>query len=306
MKYICIDFETANNFIGSICAVGIAVIENNNITDTKYWLVKPHPQYSYFDPFNVMIHGIEKKDVKDAPEFDSIYQQIRPLFKNAVVVAHNAAFDMSALRHALDLYKILYPEIDYICTYKTALKTWSGLENYKLDTVCKFIKHDFVHHNAQEDATACGKILLAAISEKGVSSVNELAALMEMRLGKLYDGGYNPCSIRSNKSASSDIKGIIAQTDEFETEHDFYKRKVVFTGTLSSMTRKEAMQRVVNVGGFIGDAVAEDTDFLVMGMQDYSKFADGKESSKTKKAKGYITSGKQLQIIDEAGFLRML
>ncbi len=200
MRVVCIDFETANGFIGSVCSVGIAVIEEGQIIDTKYWLIKPHPEYCYFDPYNVMIHGINEKDVKNAPEFDLIYAQIKPLFENAYVVAHNASFDMSVLRHVLDLYEISYPEVEYLCTYKTALKTWSGLDNYKLDTVCKFIKYEFVHHNALEDATACGNVLLSALSEGGVSSINELASLVGMRLGKLYDGGYKPCSISKQKS----------------------------------------------------------------------------------------------------------
>ena len=200
MRAVCIDFETANGFIGSVCSVGIAVIEEGQIIDTKYWLIKPHPEYCYFDPFNVSIHGIKAKDVKDALEFDLIYTQIIPLFENSYVIAHNASFDMSALRHVLDLYEIPYPEVDYLCTYKTALKTWSGLDNYKLDTVCKFLKHDFAHHNALEDAVACGNVLLSALSARGVSTIKELAAHVGMRLGKLYSGGYNPCSIAKQKS----------------------------------------------------------------------------------------------------------
>jgi len=195
MRAVCIDFETANGFIGSACSVGIAVIENGQIIDTKYWLIKPHPDYDYFDPFNVRIHGIKANHVKDAPEFDLIYAQIRPLMKNAYVIAHNASFDMSVLRHVLDLYEISYPEVDYLCTYKTALKTWSGLDNYKLDTVCKFLKHDFAHHNALEDAIACGHVLLSALSERRASTIKELASLVGMQLGKLYTGGYNPCSV---------------------------------------------------------------------------------------------------------------
>ena len=110
---------------------------------------------------------------------------------------------MSVLRHILDLYEIPYPEVDYLCTYKTALKTWSGLDNYKLDTVCKFLNHDFAHHNALEDAIACGNVLLSALSARGVTTIKELAALVGMRLGKLYAGGYNPCSIakRTSKKA---------------------------------------------------------------------------------------------------------
>lgn len=199
MRAVCIDFETANGFIGSACSVGIAVIKDGKITDTKYWLIKPHPQYCYFDPFNVMIHGIKDEDVKDAPEFDLVYAQIKPLFKNAYVIAHNASFDMSVLRHVLDLYEIPYPEVEYLCTYKTALKTWSGLDNYGLNTVCEFLKYDFAHHNALEDAVACGNILLSALSEGGVSSIGELVSLVGMQLGKLYTGGYTPCSIAKKK-----------------------------------------------------------------------------------------------------------
>ncbi|WP_243237399.1 exonuclease domain-containing protein [Heliobacterium chlorum] len=253
-----------------------------------------------------MIHGISEEDVKDAPEFNAVFAQLKPMLEDAIVVAHNAAFDMSALRHVLDLYGISYPETQYACTYKLAMKTWAGLENYKLKTVCKFLNHVFIHHNAEEDAKACGQVLLAATLKNGLSSFNEIESSIGMKLGKLFIGGYSPCSVRAAKNSGIDLKGILAETNEFNPEHEFFQKKLVFTGTLSSMSRKEAMQKVVNTGGFIGDGITKDTDFLVMGMQDYFKFADGKESSKTKKAKSLIASGKNLQIIDEAEFLRFL
>lgn len=302
MMIISIDFETANSFIGSICAVGIAHVDGGQVINKQSWLVKPHPEYSHFDPFNTMIHGISEKDVKNAPEFNDVYKEIEPLLADAILVAHNAAFDMSALRHVLQLYSIPYPEVQYICTYKAAIRTWKGLDNYKLNTICKFLNYQFKHHDAEDDAAACAEVLLSAMAYKGVRDTVELADSIGMTVGKLFDGGYHPCSI-SNKA---EVKKILAQTDKFDPEHEFFQRKVVFTGTLSSMTRKEAMQKIVNVGGFTGDAMTEDTDFLVMGMQDYSKFANGKESSKTKKAKSLISAGKQLQIIDEVELLRLL
>lgn len=36
-----------------------------------------------------MIHGIDEDPVKDAPEFDFIYEQIRHLFNNAIAVAND-------------------------------------------------------------------------------------------------------------------------------------------------------------------------------------------------------------------------
>lgn len=304
MKALCIDFETANSFVGSICAVGIAVIENGDIIASKEWPVKPHSDYYFFDSLNTMIHGITEKDVRNSPEFNEVYFQLKPYFENAILVSHNAAFDMSCLRNVLELYNLPYPENQYFCTYKAALKTWDGLENYKLNTVCKHIDFSFNHHNAKEDAIACGKVLLAALSKKGTLDIFKFADIIGMRLGKLFPGGYISCSIANKSNFNSKL--ITAETDVFDPDHEFYKKKVVFSGTLSSMTRKEAMQKVVNKGGIISDGVTEDTDFLVLGLQDFSKFADGKESSKTKKAKNLISKGRKLQIIDEVEFLKLM
>jgi len=81
---------------------------------------------------------------------------------------------------------------------------------------------------------------------------------------------------------------------------------VVFTGTLISMTRQVAAQKVVERGGLVSNSVRRDTNLLVMGLQDYARFADGKESNKTKRARELIAQGKPLEIIDENEFLRRL
>lgn len=200
VKAVCIDFETANSFMGSICSVGLAIIEDGCLVDKKCWLVRPHVKHSRFHPMNVRIHGIKEQDVQNEDEFDFVYSQIKPLLSNAVIIAHNAAFDIAVLRNALDLYGMEYPEVDYLCTCKIAQKTWIGLENYKLNTVCKFLKHDFIHHNAQEDAVACGKVMLSAMSKNGVSSIPELVTGLGIRMGKLYHHGYIPCSSKKNKT----------------------------------------------------------------------------------------------------------
>ncbi len=303
MRITCIDFETANSFIGSVCSLGIASYEDGELVNSYNWLVRPHEDYFYFDSFNTMIHGISYEDVEDAPEFDEIYQILLPLLKGSILAAHNAAFDISVLRHVLDLYQLEYPEIEYICTYKIAQKVWSGFDNYKLNTICNHLNFSFKHHNSEQDAIACGRVLISAMNDSKVSCVYELTNIIGMRVGKLHSNGYSPCS-----TAKLGVKptSIVPKTDEFNCEHEFYHKKVVFTGILSSMLRKEAMQKVVNVGGDIADNLTEDTDFLVMGIQDYNKFADGKESNKTKKAKKLIKEGKELQIIDEDTFLKLL
>ena len=197
MRFTAIDFETANSFVGSICAVGLAVVEGNTIVEKKYWLVRPHGNHDYFDPFNIYIHGITPDMVKNADTWDTLYDtEILPRISGTLVAAHNAAFDMSALRHVLDAYGIEYPTTRYICTCKAARKTWDNLENHKLNTVSDHLHFEFEHHNALEDALACANILLAVQREKIADTAEELAKALGMKIGTLLPGGYTPCSVR--------------------------------------------------------------------------------------------------------------
>ncbi len=57
MKFLALDVETANADYSSICQIGIAEFENGKVINTWSSLINPE---SYFDPFNVSIHGINQ------------------------------------------------------------------------------------------------------------------------------------------------------------------------------------------------------------------------------------------------------
>ncbi|MEZ4904537.1 MAG: BRCT domain-containing protein [Spirosomataceae bacterium] len=86
----------------------------------------------------------------------------------------------------------------------------------------------------------------------------------------------------------------------------FYGRTVVFTGALSSMVRAEAQQTIADIGGIIGNSVTKDTDFLVVGQQDYRVVGDDGMSSKQEKAVKLIEKGSILEILSEDDFLKNL
>ncbi len=199
MRITCIDFETANSARGSICSVGIALIADGEVIATHERLIRPHRNCSYFDPFNIEIHGISPKDVRDAPEFNELAPWLCGLLQADMVVAHNAAFDMSALRAALDLYAMPWPELNYFCTYKAATRVWPDLYNHKLNTVSAHIGHRFKHHQAEADAEAAAQVLLAMLKCSGHKSPQALAAGIGMKLGRIFPGGYKPCSLSSDK-----------------------------------------------------------------------------------------------------------
>lgn len=72
------------------------------------------------------------------------------------------------------------------------------------------------------------------------------------------------------------------------------------------MSRKDAMQMVVNLGGLCDDTLNKHANYLVLGNQGYSvALRDGK-SSKHRKAEKMQLQGTDLQIISEAVFYEMI
>ena len=78
------------------------------------------------------------------------------------------------------------------------------------------------------------------------------------------------------------------------------------TGTLMSMTRHEAAQKVVDHGWRFKNNVTHETDFLIMGEQDFRKFKDGKKGNKLRSAEELLQAGHPIEIITEDDFMRML
>lgn len=66
MRFACIDVETANADMASICSIGIAIYEGEDAVDEWYTLIDPE---DFFDPLNQSIHGISEVDVEGAPKF---------------------------------------------------------------------------------------------------------------------------------------------------------------------------------------------------------------------------------------------
>jgi DNA polymerase-3 subunit epsilon len=100
---------------------------------------------------------------------------------------------------------------------------------------------------------------------------------------------------------------LVPSTTQFDPDHPFFERTVVFTETLESMSRAEAMQAVVDVGGVCGTGVTRRTDYLVTGDPYFRIFRDGQwRSGKLAKAESLIAAGYTIEIIPESEFLALL
>lgn len=310
VDFVALDFETANEKRASVCAVGLVFFKDGRVIDELTWFVSPPEHLRYFNPYNVQIHGITGEVVAGKPEFNEIWPEIRAIMSDQIVVAHNASFDISVLRQLLDLYHLEYARMRFICTCCVARKTWAGQLNYTLKTLANSRGYLLNHHDPLDDARMCGRILVDACRHHGCSSLTELVSTIDMQIGELCEAHYRPCSISHGYKGTRRSRPERIVMEELECNDlvsDVFRGKnVVFTGTLVSMTRQIAAQKVVERGGSVSNSVRKNTNLLVMGLQDYGRFADGKTSHKTKKAKALIEQGEPLEIIDENEFLRRL
>lgn len=180
LDFIAIDFETATGKRASICEAGICVVKDGKVVGTKSWLVRPEDNaYSYW---NIQIHGIHPEDTENAPEFPEVWSEILEyLADTPILVAHNAAFDISCIRKSLEFYDLETPDIDYYCTLRAARHNYDFGCN-SLGYLCEqFDIPEGKRHRAGDDAEMCAKLFLKEIEDAGWCELAE----MDYCMGKL-------------------------------------------------------------------------------------------------------------------------
>ncbi|MDR0927156.1 MAG: 3'-5' exonuclease [Ignavibacteria bacterium] len=164
-NFAAIDFETANYASCSVCSVGIVIVEDGQIADSIYHLIRPYP--NYYIPQFIYIHGITYSDTMNAKKFPNVWAEIAPKIVGLPLVAHNSSFDEGCLRAVHSFYKMDYPDYKFYCTYRASRKIYGKtLPNYQLHTVAAHCGYDLTnHHNALADAEACAHIAMQIIED---------------------------------------------------------------------------------------------------------------------------------------------
>lgn len=303
-RWIAVDVETAADR-DSICAVGLVECADGELRPLGRWLFRP-PRDEW-NSFNIGIHGITPHDVKGKPTLAQWWPEFLAIVAGDPVVAHHAAFDMNAFRYTLEACGTDVDSFRFACSRVIARDTWTGWWSYSLPVIVKELNlPDFDHHDPLDDALACARIARQAIAHHRVDSLEVLVHERRLRWGLVDESRYEP--FRSTRPAGSRVVPPEPSPGRvFDEDHPLYGRMVTFTGALQSMTRAEAAQLVVDVGGHYRDGVTKKTNFLVTGYQDFRVLAEGTTiSSKRRKAQELISVGADLELIPEDEFLEIV
>lgn len=280
MDFVVIDVETANADLSSICQVGIASFRDGELADAWVSLVNPE---DYFCPINISIHGIDEVQVKDAPTWEAVYQQVTCRLQDRIVVSHTP-FDRLALARACDRYDLARCEYTWLDSARVVRRAWPEFSKsgYGLSNVAAYFGIDYRAHDALEDARCAGLLLLRAVAETGLSPEQWLSRVEQ----PIDPAGYGH---KRNGNPDGELFGEI----------------LVFTGSLS-IPRHEAADAAAAAGCRVDDSVTKHTTMLVVGDQDLRRLAGHEKSSKHMKAEELIAKGQSIRILGESDFMRIV
>lgn len=304
LDFTAIDFETANAYRGSPCAVGLIRFRNGEPVDERRWLIRPPEPVDHFDGFNVSLHGIDAETVRDAPRWAVMLPAIVDYIGDDVVVAHNAGFDIGVIRYACAVDNIEWPQMRFLCTMVLARRAIS-LPSYRLPFVTDACGFEMVdHHDPLADARAVGGIVAALSRDADVTDLAGLAAAHHMRIGEMSSGIYrgSVCVASGGSALARPELNPDADPDGY-----LYNRVVVFTGALMSMSRQIGWEECARVGAVPDRTPTKRTNVLVVGDINPAVLRPGSNlTGKARRAFELQDKGQNIEVMTEDDFLRCL
>ena len=284
--YCVLDTETTglSAYYDEIIEIGILRVRNNEIVDRYDQLIKPNFD---IDDFITALTGITNDMLEGMPSIDSVKTDVLSFIGDDIILGHNTSFDMRFLNEG---FKEQLSN-QYMDTMQFARKLYPELKHHRLSDLTDYLGLHNNEHRALSDCTSTKELydaVKASMAEKNLA-IEDLWITNESHGGK-----------------GIDIKAIEPTEAVIDEDGFFYNRHVVFTGKLEKMLRKDAMQIVVNLGGVLDNSVNKQTNYLILGDNDYNAILKGEKSSKHKKAEKLKLEGQDIEIIDERTFYDLL
>lgn len=203
LDFVAVDVETANAFRGSICQVGLVRVHDGRIEDEWQTLMQPPAGHCWVDYERGQVHGFTTQLLSRQPAFHTVWPDVLRRVDSQTLVAHNAAFDLTALREASRAGGFVSPEVDYLCSLVLA-RRHLDLPSYGLDVVASACGVPLEqHHDALCDARAAAQITLAIAAKVGASSLADLVAVSGIRPSHLGEELREPCQALSSATVHS-------------------------------------------------------------------------------------------------------
>lgn len=220
-EFVVFDLETTglNPQKDKITEIGAVKIKEGKVISRFSAFVNPGIT---IPSFIVKLTGITDEMVMEAPPIEQALNEFMEFIEGTVLVAHNANFDVSFIKHNAKLMgeKIRNPYID---TLELCRKMFPELGKYKLNIVAKHLGIELEnHHRAVDDSMATAKIFLYCIDvlkEKGCKNIKDIQEAFDDEVN-LKASSYHAIILVKNTAG---LKNLYKMVSESNLKY-FYKK----------------------------------------------------------------------------------
>ena len=179
MEFVSFDLETTGTLshMDHIVEIGAVRFANGQAKETYQQLVSiemPIPEQAS------AVNGITDDMLKGQPSIDEVLPAFSEFCAESLLVAHNAPFDFQFLLRAIEEHRAPVPRGLVLDTCQLARKSFPGLANYKLSTLCSYLKiAENGFHRAEADARHCGHLFIHILNKNSFSA-NDIKEIIKL------------------------------------------------------------------------------------------------------------------------------
>jgi len=181
ITFVAFDVETTgfNREADRIVEIGSVKFRDGYVVESKAWLVNPGMNI----PIDVQaVHGITDTMVADAPDFGTVFAEFTEFVGDAVLLAHNAAFDVRFLQAEMERNSVKPVTNPVLDTLKISRKFYPELASHSLDNLARtFNFPTSERHRSLPDAMHVKDLFLVLIRDQ-TGNVNNLIDLAGMQI----------------------------------------------------------------------------------------------------------------------------
>ncbi|NLC42948.1 MAG: PolC-type DNA polymerase III [Clostridiales bacterium] len=234
-SYVVLDIETTglDSVNNEIIEIGAVKIKDRKVIDSFQSFVRPERAV----PGNITeLTGITQDMVVNAPSIEKVLPDFLTFCNNAVLVAHNAPFDLGFLREkgrCLDL-TFNQPVLDTLSLSRELL---GNLKRFKLNVVAEYLGIQLKnHHRANDDAEATAGIMLKLfemLEEQGANNLDEINEMFIKRTNLNGLRSYHAVILVENYLGLKNLYQLISKS-----HLDYFYRKPRIPKTLLAQHRE--------------------------------------------------------------------
>lgn len=136
VTFVVFDTETTgfSPIRDRIVEIGAVKFRNGKVLGEKTWLINPQRSIPFFVQ---KVHGITPEMIKDKPTFKEAYPEFAEFIKGAVLIAHNAPFDVRFMAAEMERNGCEFPNNPTIDSLVLFRKWYPKLPSHNLSVVAE-------------------------------------------------------------------------------------------------------------------------------------------------------------------------